>query len=183
MKQKGFVLIVSLIFMAIMAMLAIYMFSGFITDEAMSGNVREKSRAMDAAQMVVVSAENQLAQPGFAYSGSDFVTGSSVPCAGVSASAVICSNPLANPTTLPWAAYTPFAASGVTVNINAAGGQNTYAAQPNYYIQYLGVTRTNPANGIYQITTSAQGGNATAVAVTQAVEQLIPQVSDVGGPN
>jgi len=181
MKQRGFVLIVSLVFMAIMAMLAIYMFSGFITDETMSGNLREKSRALDAAQLAVVSAENQLAQTGFAYNGSAFVTGTN--CSGVSASAVICSNSQVSPLTLPWSTYTPFAASGVSINISAAGGRNSYAAQPDYYIQYLGITSTNPPTGIYQITAAAQGGNITAVSVTQTVEQVIPQVSDIGGPN
>ena len=40
MKQNGFILIVSLIFLVIMTMLGIAMFGGVSMDEAMSGNER-----------------------------------------------------------------------------------------------------------------------------------------------
>ena len=175
MNKKGYILIVSLIFMAIMSMLAIYMFGGFIMDETLSGNHREKSRSLDAALTALDYADNWLAQPGRAYSG-NWVTGTT--CSGVNSAPVICSNALANPVVLPWPSYTNFTPTGMS--ISATGGVGTYAASPNYYIQYLG-QGANPSIALYQVTAAAQGGNATATTVVQAVYQVTATSVDIGG--
>jgi type IV pilus assembly protein PilX len=176
MKQKGFILIVSLIFMAIMSMLAIYMFSGFTMDETLSGNHREKSRSLDAAQTALDYADNWLGQSGNTYTG-NWITGTT--CTTTSSTPVICSNALTNPTTLPWTSYTGFTPSGMVVN--AAGGIGTYAANPNLYIQYLGTTNANPPTAMYQVTATAQGGNTSAAAVVQAVYQVTAASIDLSG--
>ncbi len=166
MKQKGFILVVSLIFMAVMSILAIYMFSGFTTDAVLSANSREKSRAQDAAQSALDNAALWLGSGANTYNGATWTTG--VACGGPNAAAVICSNPLTTPATLPWPSYTTFTPTGMTVNASG-GAANIYAANTQYYIQYLGQAPGGTSAALYQVTATAQGGNVTATSVVQAV--------------
>ena len=162
MRQNGFTLIVSLIFLVMMTMLGLAMFSGFTLDETMAGNLREKSRAFDAAQTAINSAEYWLAQPGNATIGSTCSTALTTP--------QVCSNALANPTTLPWV--------NAGISVTPASGAGSYAANPTYYIQYLGTQASG--NAFYLITAAAQGGNANAVAVLQTVYKISVQSGDLG---
>ena len=170
MKQKGFILVVSLIFMAVMSILAIYMFSGFTTDAVLSANSREKSRSLDATQSALDNAALWLGTGVNTYNGAAWVTGAA--CGSASAVPVICSNPLTAPATLPWASYTSFTPTPMIGNVAAGGGVNTYAANTQYYIQYLGTPPGGLQAALYQVTATAQGGNATATSVVQAVYQV-----------
>lgn len=183
MKQKGFVLYTALIMLVIMSLLAIYMYKGFIQDQKISGNLREKERAIDAATTALDNVEYWLAQPGNTYTG-NFITGVSCSSANQSGSAyVVCSNALANPTTLPWSSSNTFSHSYISVN--ASGGQNKYAAGTNVYIQYLGSVDSGPSSpadtATYLVTATAQGGNATAATVIQSVYQVQATSVDVSG--
>ena len=80
-KQNGFVLFVTLVLLLIMTMLALYMFRGFIIDEKLSGNHREKNRSLDAAQAALNAAQAWMSTSGNTYSG-NWETG--IACAGVS---------------------------------------------------------------------------------------------------
>jgi len=175
-NQRGVVLITSLIILIITSLLALYMFGGFIQDEKISGNNREKARAVDAAFAALNTAQFWMALPNSTYAG-DWVTGA--PCAASSAVPVICSNPLANPTTLPWTVGVAPTLGAMTVN--AEGGVNTYATGTQYYIEYLTTVGTNPGAGMYRVTSTASGGNAAAVAVQQAVFQVTTDSQDIGG--
>jgi type IV pilus assembly protein PilX len=190
MKQKGIALVISLIFVVIMTLLALSMFSGLSTDETVSGNHREKSRSREAAQAALNNAEYWLVQPGNTFTG-DWVGGASaVSCAGTQAAPTVCSYALTNPSsTTPapainladpstWTAYYAPSLTGMTVN--ASGGVNTYAAAPKYYIQFLGTTSNNPPTAMYQVTAGAWGGNANAVTVLQAVYQVTALSRDIG---
>jgi type IV pilus assembly protein PilX len=190
MKQKGFILIVSLIFVVILTMLALAMFSGLTTDETMSGNFREKNRSLDAAQAALNVAENWMLQPGNTYTG-DWV-GNALPvfCAGVQTIETVCTYPITNPSNTAgvstivindpttWTAYYTPNLAGMTVN--SAGGSNTYAGSSKFYIQYLGATNINPPTAMYQVTATAMGGNATATTVVQAVYQITALSRDIG---
>ncbi len=176
-KQNGFILIVSLVFLMIMTMLGIAMFGGFTMDERMSGNHREKNRARDAAQAALLYAGYWLAQPGNSYAPGQSNVGTT--CTAPSVAPLVCSNALANPTTPPWAAAVNYTAPNSAITVNASGGQNTYVDNPKYYIQYLG--NTNSTSAMYQVTSTAQGGNATAVSVVQAVYQVTATATDIGG--
>jgi type IV pilus assembly protein PilX len=176
MRQRGFILFVTLVMLVIMSLLGISMFGGFTQDEMMSGNFREKHRAIDAAQTALNSAQYWISQSGNTYTG-NWVTGTH--CAAVSSAPVVCSNALANAASPPWTTYTPFTPTGMTVN--ASGAANTYATNVSYYIQYLGTTSVNPPTALYQVTATASGGNATAVTVVQAVYQVQASSRDIGG--
>jgi type IV pilus assembly protein PilX len=174
--QRGVVLVTSLIILVITSLLAIYMFGGFTDDEKISGNTREKARAVDAAYASLNQAQFWLGQPNNAYAG-DWVTGQ--PCSANLSAPVVCSNALADPTTFPWAASVQPTLGGMEVN--AAGGVGTYAEGTRYYIQYLGTVGVNPGSGMYRVTAAAVGGNANAVAVQQAVFQVSTDSQDIGG--
>lgn len=190
MKQKGFVLIVSLIFVVIMTLLALAMFSGLSTDEMMSGNFREKSRSLDAAQVALNAAEYWMQLPGSTYTG-DWVGGASaVSCAGVQTTQTVCTYPITNPSNSgtatsislsdpsTWTSYFSPTLSGMSVS--ASGGAHTYAGATKFYIQYLGNTAANPPTAMYMVTAAAIGGNATATTVVQAVYQITAISRDIG---
>lgn len=162
MKQNGFVLIASLIFLVIMTLLGVAMFKGYTMDQMMGGNLREKSRSFDAAQAALHSAEYWLSQPGNAAT----VTPT---CTGMASAPRVCGNALVNPATTPWTVgvtYTP----GSMLSVSATGGSGTYAANPSYYIQFLGLDGAGAS--LYLITAAAQGGNANAVTVVQSALKL-----------
>lgn len=157
-----------------MTMLGLAMFSGFITNQMIAGNHREKSRAFDAAQTAMNYGEYWLSQPG------NVVTGAGTPISGTTCSSMtttpqVCSNALSNPTVLPWTAGVNYTPSGMSTS----GGQDTYATNPTYYIQYLGQQAT--AVSLYQVTTAGQGGNVNSVAVLQSVYQITVQTTNLGG--
>jgi type IV pilus assembly protein PilX len=165
--QKGFILIGSLIFLVLMTLVGLAMFGGFSLDQDMAGNLREKSRAFDAAQSVVNYAENWL-QTG--YVNIPLACGASSPTAPQ-----ICSNAVAS-STVPdayWSSYT-------NLSVSTVGGSNTYASNPRYYIQYLG-TGNSSNSSVYLITVSAQGGNANSSVVIQDVLQVTPQSVSMSG--
>ena len=174
--QRGVVLITSLILLLVTALLALYMFGGFIQDEKISGNTREKARAVDAAYAALNQAEFWLGQPNNAYAG-DWVTGAS--CSTSSSEPVICSNALDNPTALPWSVGVTPTLGAMT--ISAEGGVGTYATGTRYHIEYLGTVGSNPGAGMYRVTSTASGGNAAAVAVQQAVFQVSTDSQDISG--
>ena len=177
MKQNGFILIVSLIFLLLMTVLAIAMFGGFTIGETMSGNNREKNRAIDGAQTALNAAGYRIQwQPNSVYTG-NWNTG--VTCVPTTPQPTVCSNDISaamgqSPTTLPWT----FAMSS-----NPTNGQGVYAVSPHYYIKYLTSygSGTTLDYALYQVTASSSGGNSAAVSVIQAVIQVHALSSYAGG--
>ncbi len=167
MKQTGFVLVVSLIFLVLMTLLGLSMFGGFSTNQSIAGNLREKSRAEDAAQSALEYAEYWLLlQAGAPPTG--------VPCGAPSATPIVCTNALANPNAFSAAAAgaTPFSMSNNFSSLIAA----FYNAPPVFYIQYLSQQPSGHVGQafcpcyFYQVTATGQGGGASnAVAVVQSV--------------
>ena len=180
MKQNGFILIVSLIFLAIMTMLGIAMFRGITMDEMMSGNQREKSRSIDAAQTTLNTAQNWLANPVNTVLGGTLNPG--VNCTAATPQPAICTN-VWTPTVLATPTSWPYFASSVPtgMTVNTAGGLNTYYSQPQYYIQFLGFIPGSTNSAFYQVTAAAQGGNSTATAVVQTVYQVTATSRDISG--
>lgn len=175
MKQKGFILIASLFLLAIMTMIGISMFGGFGTDERMSGNYREKSRSREAAQTALNSAAYWMATGNNTFTG---VWNTGATCSATGSTPIICSNALAAPATpSSWTSYVTYTPSGMTVN--ASGGlANTYASNPNYYIQYLG--QLNPTSALYLTTAAATGGNAAATSVLRTVYVVTAKSINIG---
>jgi type IV pilus assembly protein PilX len=181
MKQKGFILVVSLVFLVIMTLLALSMFSGFTVDETISGNQREKSRATDAAQTALNNAEYFISASSVVATLLQTQT-SGVACAGTYTAPVVCSNALTNPTNpAAWTSYMTVSAVPATM-VSTTGGVNTYSQQPQVYIQYL-MPGPIPNSGLFQVTAAAQGGNSTAISVVQAVYLASPLNPSLNGNN
>lgn len=62
-RQRGFALIASLLILVILTLLGVSMFSGVGLQERMAGNLRTKTRALDAANAALASAEQNLLKP------------------------------------------------------------------------------------------------------------------------
>ena len=153
--QPGFALITALLFLMIIAVLCVMMMRNMGLQGKMAGGFREKGRSFEAAQSALIYAEWWLAQG----NGS---TGSN--CSSVVNSAVVCSNALSSPTSLPWTAGVNYTPSGMSI---ASGGVAMFSANPMFYIQYVGVSATT-GNSIYRISAVGYGGNAQAVTVLQS---------------
>ena len=176
MRQKGFILFFVMIFLIIVSVLGISMFGGFIKNQMIAGNYREKDRAIDAAQAALDYSQNWLSANGNLYDGG-WNTGVVCTANQAAITPVVCSNPVTSAVTEAWAAtsnsYTP-----PSMTVNAGGGQNSYATNTNYYLQYAGITGANPPAALYKVTSTAQGGNANASTVLESVYQVQTVVKD-----
>ena len=200
--QRGMVLIMSLLLLVVVTLLAVAMFRGMGIGAKIAGNVREKTRALNAA----MSAE-QWAEWWLANNGSTAVANvcSAVGNANTSTPQV-CQNipygPTAQelptpltpttaafvPTQVPWIlngggavgyTYTPpnmLTVSGGT----CASGQNCYALPPMMYISYLGLSADGSGGLVYQIDTVGYGGTADSIAVLESTYELSSGVSNPG---
>lgn len=176
-KETGYVLVVSMVLLVVLTILAVSMFRSFGLQELMAGNLREKTRAVDAAQTAINYAEWWLTQ------GTNATTG--VACAGVTTvpTVTVCNTAIATPTTTPWAVgvnYNPNANPGYMV-VNASGGAGTYFRSPQFHIQYVGLA-AGGTGALYRITAIGWGGNSTAVAVLQSTYIISTGVKPLTGP-
>lgn len=176
--QGGFTLLASLIFLVLLTILGISMFSGFTQDQLMAGNMREKARALDSAQVLLDSAQAWMS--GNTYRGGGWNTGED--CTSLTAitvtnalnNQIVCIGAISNPTTLPWSGFFYMDSTPTNMAISSTGGQDQYAGNPSYHIQYIASNGSNPPTAIYKVTAAGQGGNSGAVAVVQAVYEVKP---------
>jgi Tfp pilus assembly protein PilX len=180
--QRGVALITALLMLLVATILAAAMFRSFGTQEKLAGNLREKERALHAAEMAQQYAEASLAN------GTAGPTGT---CNSVvdSTAPQVCNIALANPTSLSgstgWTAgvqyVPPEAWTGKQMNVTTTSGQDTYYWKPIYYIYDMG--KKNGAE-YYQIDAMGVGGvgptttNGTPNAV--AVVESIYMVTGLG---
>jgi type IV pilus assembly protein PilX len=184
-RQRGLVLVSSLLLLVVVTILAIGLFRSFGMDEKIAGNTREKQRALQAAVSAQQFAEWWLSVGN---------TATPVACAapGVTAPTVqVCSNVLStvvggpqNIASASWAAvgtgvgvtYTPPSMTGQITTTNFAAG--TYYASPVFYISYLGIgLGANGASGnLYQIDAVGYGGSPNTAAVVEST--YIVQTAD-----
>jgi type IV pilus assembly protein PilX len=180
-RERGIVLVSSLLLLIVITLIAVSMFRSFGLQERIAGNLREKHRAVQAAESAQQYAEWWLT------SGAN--ANNSVVCAAgvLNANAnqgQVCSNTLqslgVNVTTVPWSSggplgvdYTP---PGMAVGAAAA---NTYFAPPRFYIAQLGAYAGG--NGtVYQIDSIGYGGTSEAVAVIESTYLVSSGVQDLG---
>jgi type IV pilus assembly protein PilX len=162
-QQRGMVLVTALLLLVVVTLLAVGMFRSFGLDEKIAGNVREKQRALSAAETAEQFAEYWLAS-GHATTG--------IACAGVvdSSAPQVCNvaTPLTYPATLPWTArvnYVYAPSTALTMNVQTSPVPGSYYAAPAFYIQYLGGTSTG---SLYQIDAVGYGGSPDTAAVVEA---------------
>jgi type IV pilus assembly protein PilX len=180
-EQRGLVLVTSLLLLVVVTILAIAMFRSFGLDERIAGNVREKQRALNAAETAEQYAETWLSQ-------------------GNGSSAIACTAPVTypvvqvctstlqaqgiNPATLPWPQYvnyTPQTPTVMSLVRDNTGGQGTYFNNPAFYIGFLNTAMVNGVSTtIYQIDAVGYGGSGNAAAVVEATYQVQASTKNLG---
>jgi type IV pilus assembly protein PilX len=194
-QQRGLVLVSSLLLLLVITMLALAMFRSTGLAEKISGNVREKERALHAALVAEQYAEWWLSntanssQAPVSCNASDG-TGNADQS---STQVVICNNALVNPAAIPWIASTSGAQVGFTYYPNSGAPSitnmsfvpdstgsysNTYTAPPAFYITFMGVAA---AGSVYKIDAVGYGGSALSVAVVESTYEIGSGVIDRGG--
>jgi type IV pilus assembly protein PilX len=169
------VLVTSLLLLVVVTILAVGMFRSFGVDEKIAGNVREKQKALNAAEAAEQNAEAWLAQG---------LNTAAVTCAAPMVAAnvgQVCSNTMAslglNPAVLPWQIVPgPSPANNVGVYFQPTDGTTTmttgtggYYQVPAYYIGLLGTQTQNRITTVYyQIDAVGYGSSPDTAAVVEA---------------
>jgi type IV pilus assembly protein PilX len=197
--QEGMALVASMLLLLIITILAVTMFRSFGTQEKIAGNVREKERALHAAESAEQYAEWWLTF------GNNLASGAVV-CGAPQLSAnqnqgQICSNTLAplsegaappnlgiNVTQVPWTVGgvgggpvgVTFLPTGMTIGAGGTANNPLYFAVPEFYIADVGVAADGQGEA-YQIDAVGWGGSANAVAVVESTYEVAKGVQNLGG--
>ena len=158
------VLITTLLLLIVVTLLAVSMFRSFGLDEKIAGNMREKQRAINAAETAEQYAEWWLSNGyGFGVSTTNCTTPVAL------ASLYVCANTMPNPIQLPWSVGTPYAPSVPTaMPLSTAGGSNTYYYSPAFYIAYLGPAPGVSGGYVYQIDAVGYAGSPDTAAIVES---------------
>jgi type IV pilus assembly protein PilX len=190
-------LVSSMLLLLIITILVVSMFRSFTVQEKIAGNVREKERALHAAE----SAE-QYAEWWITF-GNNVAAGATACGAGVlnanQNEGQICSNTLAptggpapnlgiNVTQVPWTIAgvgggpvgTTFLPTGMTIGAGGTPNNPLYFASPAFYIADLGIAADGQGEA-YQIDAVGYGGSANAVAVVESTYEVAKGVQNLGG--
>jgi type IV pilus assembly protein PilX len=171
-RQRGLVLVTSLLMLVLVTILAIGMFRSFGVDEKIAGNMREKQRALNAAETAEQFAESYLSSGSVAAA-----TTCTLPVS--SAVGQVCSSTLQaqgfDPAVLNWPAQVNYLPTTMALPVNASGGSGNYYLPPAYYIGFI-TSANNPATGFttsyYQIDAVGYGGSSNTAAVVEATYQI-----------
>lgn len=170
-SQRGIVLVSSLLLLIVVTIMALSMFRSFGTQEKIAGNLREKHRAVQAAESAEQYAEWWLNN-----------NASSTPavCNNLLSANIgqgqICSNKLSAADsgilTVPWqfggvdvgVTYKP-----PTMTVTTTSAVNTYYDTPRFYIADMGTSADPSIPGeIYQIDSVGFGGTTSATAIVES---------------
>jgi type IV pilus assembly protein PilX len=170
-RQRGAALLTGLIFMVILTLLGITAARMAGLEERMSGNLRDRSLAMQAAEMALRDAERDIRGP---------AAGSTrnPPISGLTNFVAACTNGLcyngAGGDSPPvWTSVSMTAAPSVEYGANtpaAPADIDGVSAAPRYLIE--GIRKTPPGGGedfYYRVTVRAQGANPNTVVWLQEI--------------
>ncbi len=176
-RARGFSLLTSLIILLLLTILMVAIMRSAISQDTMTGNTREKARALRAAQTAMSYAEWWIKQnnglPGTCANGQ-------LPQPKVCTTTVNTQN--AEPPLTTWTEYKPSSNTAYWQTDNQ-GGKSTFYRNPGYHIQHLYTSPDGKAD-YYQITAYGYGGNNQAVAVIQNLFQITysgNQINNLGG--
>lgn len=177
--RRGFALFTALIFLLVLTMLGVAMYSSVVRQQRMGGNIQQKVMALAAAGFATQAAQN-------------YVAGSSLPimvsCSGQTTTPRVCAAPLASVAS-PVADATwqsggygvQLTNAGFAGTVAPAGGiEGAYADYPQYYVERLAQLPGNsistgsqygtlPPRRVYRITAWGVGGIPEAVAITRTL--------------
>ena len=183
MRQRGIILMSSLLLLVVVTILALAMFRSFGIQERIAGNTRERQRALHAAEGAQTYAEWWLSN--------NSSTAPNVCNSLLSANLAqgqICSNKLINTVasvvSVPWTSgassigvtYNP----GNAMNVTTTAGNDTYYDVPRFYIADMGVSADGRGE-IYQVDAAGYGATANTVAVVESTVIVTSGIIDRGG--
>jgi type IV pilus assembly protein PilX len=180
---RGMVLVTALLMLVVVTILGLAMFRSFGLDEKIAGNLREKQRALSAAETAEQYAEYWLTGGG----GSANAPLTTCTAPAPASAPTICTNPIASATQIPWLAsgnvvgvpYTPQVTATNLMNVQTTPVQGSYYAPPQFYVQWLGTT----ANGtVYQIDAQGFGSSPDTVAVVESTYIVQTSVKNLAPP-
>jgi type IV pilus assembly protein PilX len=174
--QRGVALITALLMLLVATMLAVSMFRSFGTQEKLAGNLREKQRALHAAEIAQQYAEWSLINGN---AGSKGICNSIVDTTAPQVCTNALSSLIPDITSVSWPAgvtyVPPDPSTGSKMNVTTTSGSGTYYSKPIYYVQDVG-----PGAGgeIFQIDAMGVGGTSfnnapNAVAIVESTYVVI----------
>jgi len=184
-RQNGMVLVTALLMLVVVTIIALAMFRSFGVDEKIAGNLREKQRAVNAAETAEQYAEYWLVNGGNANTVPGVCSSASTAASVPTIPGQICTNALLTPAVLPWTSganvvgvtYTPSAPTAANptnatpMTITGLGaGQGNYYLSPGFYVTFLGNTTTQ--GSIYQIDAVGYGGSPDTAAVVESTYKV-----------
>jgi type IV pilus assembly protein PilX len=188
--ERGMVLVSSILLLLIITIIALSMFRSFGSQEKIAGNLREKDRALHAAESVQQYAEWWLTQPAGSIAASAPVTcvvggplnanaGQGQICTNASSLTNLGINAMQQ---VPWpATYVQYSPVGMATPLQAGNNNDpTYAWTPGFYIVDLGLA-ADAAGEVYQISAFSSGATAGTVAVVESTYEVQQGVVNRGG--
>jgi type IV pilus assembly protein PilX len=169
-RERGYVLATGLLFLVVLTLLGIALFRATGLLDRISANTRDKERSFEAAQSALQYGEWWLQAFG----------GNGSPCTAIvsgqtPANVDVCSNSLANPASLPWAAGYTYTPPNMTVaaggGLASSGSDVNYQSAPVFYIERLGLSPDGKSQ-IYQVTATGSGGAAGTTTVLRSTYQI-----------
>ena len=174
------VLVSSLLLLIVVTLIALSMFRSFGVQEKIAGNMREKQRAVQAAETAEIFAENWLLNNAAGTAAGTCSTTITVTSTNTT-QVPICSNALPlvpgiDVTSVPWfiggaqvgVNYSPL---GLTVGTSApnTASNPTYYGPPTFYISDMGTSADASYPGeVYQVDSYGYGGSQTTVAEVES---------------
>ena len=167
--QHGYVLITSLVLLLVVTIMAVSMYRSFGVQEQIAGNLREKGRALQAAEAAEQYAEQWMLNG----NGALPLVNCNTLLAATPSNNVgqICTNALNEPTVInvPWVtgAGAPVGSTYTPTGFTTGSGQNLFYALPAFYITSLGISADGTGT-VYQVDAVGYGGTQNAVAVVES---------------
>jgi len=173
-RQQGVALITGLIFLVVLTLISVTAARMSSLEERMSGNMRDRSLAMQAAEMALRDAERDI-RGGAGITRAPAISG--LTNFNPACTAGLCYNgPAGNAnginwnTTPVWSVVNMISAPSVAYGTNTGAiGNVVLSAQPRYIIEGIEKNRSGATVYYYRITVRAQGANANTVVWLQEV--------------
>jgi type IV pilus assembly protein PilX len=182
--QRGMALITSLLLLVVVTIIGLSMFRSFNIEERIAGNVREKQRALHAAESAQQYAERWLTTNAAFGSTCTALLSANLNQGQICSAPMVANNDHTAIASLPWPAigvtYNPGTGGGkLDVNGGGGGGHDTYYQTPQFYIYDVGPSKDGQGE-LYQIDALGYGANPNAVAIVESTFEVGTGVIDHG---
>lgn len=207
-NQSGMVLVSGLLLLLVVTIMALSVFRSFGVQERIAGNIREKTRAVQAAMSTQQFAEWWLATQSNAPRAisEGLAADAAIPCANglildantgqgqICLNSLLSIGPMSSLVSWPTAViagnsttgvqYTPtnynYVTTGGAQVTNSAITTDYYYTRPRFYIADVGPLPTGRGE-VYQVDAYSFGESASSLAVVESTVAITCQVCNVGG--